>query len=160
MFDDGDGRRWALAFDGCYGWQLWQQWTIEMMFNDGGEREVQCWQQHLTAFNGKDKTRQCRGKGGRYDESGREAVQGEATQQTASTMRGQKARGLRNERMMRADDAITARWKADGGNRRIADAKARLAGLERSLAEAGGHRQHREVEEMHDNVAARENNIM
>jgi len=35
-FDSGDGRRWALAFDGSNGWQLWQRWTIETAFNGSG----------------------------------------------------------------------------------------------------------------------------
>ena len=34
-FDSGDGRRWALAFDGGNGWQLWQRWKIETAFNGG-----------------------------------------------------------------------------------------------------------------------------
>ena len=42
MFDNGDGQRWALAFDGGDGWQLWQQWTIEMVFNGGGGGGVRC----------------------------------------------------------------------------------------------------------------------
>jgi len=86
------------------------------------------------------------------------AVQGEATQQPASTMRGREARRLRNERMMRDDDVITARWKADGGNRGITDAKARLVGLERSLAETTVNTER--WRSTHDNVVARENNIM
>jgi hypothetical protein len=32
VFDNGNGRRWALAIDGGNGWQLWQRWTIEMAF--------------------------------------------------------------------------------------------------------------------------------
>ena len=39
VFDIGDGRRWALTFDSGNGWQLWQ-WTIEMVFNDGGGGSV------------------------------------------------------------------------------------------------------------------------
>ena len=35
-FDSGDGQRWALAFDGGNGWQLWQRWTIETAFNGSG----------------------------------------------------------------------------------------------------------------------------
>jgi hypothetical protein len=40
-FDSVDGRRWALAFDGGDGWQLWQWWTIETTFNGGGGGCVQ-----------------------------------------------------------------------------------------------------------------------
>jgi len=51
-FDSGDEQRWALAFDNGDGWQLWQQWTIEMMFNGAGGGGVRWRQQHLTAFDG------------------------------------------------------------------------------------------------------------
>ena len=34
-FDSSDGQRWALAFDGGDGLQLWQRWTIETAFNGG-----------------------------------------------------------------------------------------------------------------------------
>jgi len=34
-FDSGNGRKWALVFDGGYGRQLCQRWTIETAFNDG-----------------------------------------------------------------------------------------------------------------------------
>ncbi len=39
MFDGGDGRRFALVFDGN-GWQLWWQWTIKMVLNGGGGGDV------------------------------------------------------------------------------------------------------------------------
>jgi len=35
VFDYGDGRRFVLAFDSGDGWQLWQRWTIETVFNGG-----------------------------------------------------------------------------------------------------------------------------
>jgi hypothetical protein len=35
-FDSSDGRSWVLVFDGGNGQQLWQQWTIETMFNGSG----------------------------------------------------------------------------------------------------------------------------
>jgi len=44
-FDSGNGLRWALAFDGGNGRQLWwQRWTTEMVFNGGGGGGVQ-WRQ-------------------------------------------------------------------------------------------------------------------
>ena len=86
------------------------------------------------------------------------AVQGEATQQPASTMRGREARRLRIERMIQDDDVITRRWKADGVNRGITDAKARLVSLERSLAETTDNT--KRWRSTHDNVVARENKIM
>ncbi len=52
VFDSGDERRWALAFDGGDGRQLWQWWTIEMAFNGGGGGGVRWRQQHSTAFDG------------------------------------------------------------------------------------------------------------
>jgi len=51
-FDSGDGQRWALAFDGVDGWQLWQRWMIEMAFNGGGGSVVRWRQQHSAAFDG------------------------------------------------------------------------------------------------------------
>ncbi len=39
-FDGVDGRRWALAFNGGDGQQLWQRWIIEIAFNDGGDGGV------------------------------------------------------------------------------------------------------------------------
>jgi hypothetical protein len=35
-FDSGNGRSWVLVFDGGNGQQLWQQWTIETVFNGSG----------------------------------------------------------------------------------------------------------------------------
>ena len=77
-FDSSDVRRWALAFDGGDGRQLWQRWKIEMVFNGGGGSGVRWQQQRLTAFDGV-------GDGLRQDDE--RAAQGQATQQPASTMR-------------------------------------------------------------------------
>jgi hypothetical protein len=78
-FDSSDGRRWALAFDGGNGRQLWQWWTIETAFNGGGGGGVRWRQQRLTAFDGV-------GNGLRQEDE--RAAHGQATQQPASTMRG------------------------------------------------------------------------
>jgi hypothetical protein len=43
-FDSGDGLRWALAFDGGDGRQLWQQWMID---RDGVQ-----WRRWVVVFNG------------------------------------------------------------------------------------------------------------
>ena len=51
-FDGDDQRRWALAFDGSDGWQLRQQWTIEMVFNGDIGGDVRWRQQRSTAFDG------------------------------------------------------------------------------------------------------------
>ena len=51
-FDGDDRRSWALAFDGSNGWQLWQQWTIEMVFNGDVGGGVRWRQQRSTAFDG------------------------------------------------------------------------------------------------------------
>jgi hypothetical protein len=78
-FDSGDGRRWALAFGGGDGQQLWQRWTIETAFYGGGGGGVRWLQHRLTAFDGISDGLQ------REDER---SVQGQATQQPASLMRG------------------------------------------------------------------------
>jgi hypothetical protein len=52
-FDSGDGRRWALEFDGGDGLQVWQWWwTIETAFNGGGGGGVRWRHQRSMAFNG------------------------------------------------------------------------------------------------------------
>jgi hypothetical protein len=51
-FDGSNGQRWVLAFDGGNEWQLWQRWTIELVFNGGGGGDVQWQQQRLMAFDG------------------------------------------------------------------------------------------------------------
>jgi hypothetical protein len=40
-FDGGDGQRWVLVFDGGNRRQLWQRWTIEMVFNCSGGGGIQ-----------------------------------------------------------------------------------------------------------------------
>jgi hypothetical protein len=50
------GRRWTKVgigiLDTGNGWQLWQGWTIETAFNDGGGGGIRWRQQRLTAFDG------------------------------------------------------------------------------------------------------------
>jgi len=49
-FDGVDAQRWALAFNGGDGRQLWQRWIIEISFNDGGDGGIRWRQQCLTTF--------------------------------------------------------------------------------------------------------------
>ena len=51
-FDDGDGQRWPLVFDGGDGRLMWQQWTKDTMFNGGGGGGVRWLWQYLTVFGG------------------------------------------------------------------------------------------------------------
>jgi len=98
-FDSGDGRRWVLAFDGGDGRQLWQRWTIEMAFDGGGGSGVQWQQQHLTAFYGV-------GDGLRREDE--RVVQGQATQQPASMMRGREGGATRGRQEMMAQQPAGA----------------------------------------------------
>jgi hypothetical protein len=89
-----DGRRWASAFDGGDGRQLWQRWTIEMAFKVGGGGGVRWRQQRSTVFDGV-------GDGLRQEDE--RAAQGQATQQQpASTMRGREGGATRGRQDMMA----------------------------------------------------------
>jgi hypothetical protein len=62
------------------------RWTIETAFNEGGGGGVQWRQQRSTAFDG---------VGDRLQREDERAAQGQATQQPASTMRGQEGGATR-----------------------------------------------------------------
>ena len=99
----GDGQRWALAFDGGDGRQLWQRWTIETAFNGGSGGGVRWRQQSSTAFDGIGDGLQ------REDEK---AAQGQAMQQPASTMRGREGGETRGrQEMMARQPAGTTRQR-------------------------------------------------
>ena len=92
-FDSGDGRRWALEFDGGDRLQVWQwRWTIEKAFNGGGGDGVRWRRQRSMAFNGVgDGLR-------REDERAAQASQHD-----------ERTRGRCNERMARDDGGATTR---------------------------------------------------
>ena len=99
-FDSGDGRRWALAFGGGDGQQLWQRWIIEIVFNDGGDSGVRWRQQRLTNFFMASAMDDCKGivrqRWWAQREDKRE-TQEEATQQPAIMMRGRESGATRGQ---------------------------------------------------------------
>ena len=110
VFDSGNGRRWALAFDGGDGWQLWlrQRWSIEMACNGSGGGGVQWRQKRPKVFD-------CVIDGLRGDGEGKmvgtpRGQEGGARRGNATTSwHDERMRGRCNERTMR--DVATTSWR-------------------------------------------------
>jgi hypothetical protein len=100
-FDSGDGRRWALSFDGGDGWQLWQRWTIDNRDGIQWRRWRQC-SMAAAAFDG------IRWPGRWTTTRGREG--GARTGNTTTSQHDERTRGRCKERTTRDDDATTS-WR-------------------------------------------------